>query len=176
MNTGHVTLALDEILCRLTPEQAETLRAGVPTWFRDQADAAADEIATNLLTAQQAGIVGEAPQMPTHQHPAWVRLSVIDTLVKWWAGQNDSCLHAPHPMRPQPVCSVAWKPGLIVCGDCTHLLDIPRNSAADRTCDGCGKVTAGLEAGDPIYPFTVVCGVLSHGVGVCGDCRYLEAP
>lgn len=172
--TGRAVLALDEILCKLTPEQAAAFRAMTPTWLLDQTDATVDEIHRNLKAAKDAGIVENTAQLANGEHPGWVRLGIIDTLVAWWSGRHSSCTHAPHPLRPQPVVAVAWKPGLVVCGHCTHLLSIPTNSTADRTCDGCGRVTAGPDADDPMYPTMVAAGVLTYGLGLCRDCRYWE--
>lgn len=173
---GDVVLALDELLCHLTPADVDHIRAMTPAWLLDQGDAAVNEMARNLQAGEQAGLFAAVANLPTDQHPAWVRLGALDAMVRWWGGKHSTCMHGPHPMRPQPIVSAAWKPGLIVCAACQHLLRVPEGSVADRTCDGCGKVVAGVDSGDPMYPFTVVCGVLSHRVGVCQACRYWEMP
>lgn len=171
-NHGRAVLALDDVLCDLTPETLAAVGDRFPTWYRDQARAASRQIITGLQNAAERGAVDHAADMPADQHPGWVRLSVLDSLVRWFAGTADTCLHGPHPSRPQPVASAAWKPGLIVCGHCTHLLGAPADSPIDRTCDACGHIVTGDDAGEPIYPFTVVCGVLMHAAGVCAGCRY----
>ncbi|KAB2341879.1 hypothetical protein [Actinomadura rudentiformis] len=171
---GRAVLALDDVLCDLTPQTLAAVGDRFPAWYRDQAKAAVTQIATGLKNAAEHGTVDHTADMPAADHPGWVRLSVLDSLVRWFAGTADTCLHNPHPSRPQPVASVAWKPDLVVCGTCTHLLGVPADSTADRTCDACGHIVAGLEAGEPIYPFTVVCGVLMHGAGVCASCRYWQ--
>ncbi|WP_433465802.1 hypothetical protein [Spirillospora sp. CA-128828] len=170
---GRAVLALDDILCDLTPETLTAVGDRFPAWYRDQAQAAATQIRTGLQNAAARGRVDHAEDMPAREHPGWIRLSVLDTLVRWFAGTADTCLHNPHPSRPQPVASAAWKPGLIVCGHCTRLLGIGTDSEADRTCDACGHIVAGDDT-DPIYPFTVACGVLIHAAGVCANCRYWQ--
>ena len=78
-------------------------------------------------------------------------------------------MHAPTHRRPEPVFSAAWRPGLVVCTQCLHLLGV--TGVADRTCDRCGHVCDGIEAGDPIYSGTVFVGELGYQFGTCGDCR-----
>lgn len=172
--TGPAVLALDELLCHLTPELLAEIRATAPAWLLDQAAAAVVETHRRRWAEEQSGLAEGMFALPADQHPAWVRLGALDALMKWATGRNDTCMHAPHPMRPEPIVSAAWKPGLVVCDGCRHLLAVLQNSAADRTCDGCGKVVAGPDSGDPMYPFTVTCGHLSYLVGVCRDCRYWE--
>ncbi|MDL4815478.1 hypothetical protein [Actinomadura opuntiae] len=173
MNTGRIALQLDELLCDLTPDQAAALRAALPTGFRDQLDAAATHTRQSLAAATAAGVLTRHAPIPTADHPAWIRLGITDTLVRWHAGSADTCMHAPHPLRPRPVFAAAWRPGLVVCGACGHLLAIPPDSDTDRTCDGCGKVTAGPAHDDPIYPLTIVCGALTYQAGACRDCQYV---
>lgn len=175
MSTGRAVLALDDILCKLTPEQAAAFRASTPTWLLDQTDAAAGEIRQNLKAINDAGIAETLAERSASEHPAWVRLGVMDTVVRWWLGEHTGCLHDPHPTRPQPVAAAAWKPGLVVCGQCTHLLSIARQTAADRTCDCCGRVVTGQDD-DLMHPFVVVAGLLSYAVGACQDCKYSDAP
>jgi hypothetical protein len=174
VTAGRLALALDELLCKLTSEQLAALHAAVPPWFLDQADAAARDVRENWQAHHLAGGIEQFVGLPTADYPEWVRLGVTDTLATWWLGRHTACMHDPHPMRPQPVHSAAWKPGLVVCARCAHLLAIPRNSATDRTCDGCGRVVAGVDDGDPMYPFAVNAGVLTYAVGACDDCRFWE--
>lgn len=174
MNLGQATLALDELVSNLTADQAAAIRQLLPVWFTDQADAATNQIRDGLTAAAASGDGYIAPAT-TSEHPAWVRLGALHTITAWWAGKNRSCLHDPHPMRPQPVASAAWTPGLIVCGHCAHLIRIPDGSPRDRTCDGCGHIAAGT-ANDPIHPFVVIVGVLTYSVGACNTCKYWEDP
>src|SRR4051794_40271824 len=95
----------------------------------------------------------------------WIRLSVIDTLLLWTHGNAKVCIHAPDPLRPQPVWTAAWRPGLVVCTGCTHLLKAVGD--ADKTCDCCGHVCAGTDFDDPIYPSTIWRGPLAYQFGTC---------
>ena len=108
------------------------------------------------------------------EHPDWVRLGLISAFMGWILGRSSTCLHNPDPRYPQPIAAAAWKPGLVVCGRCAHLLAIPRNSVKDRTCDGCGRVTTGPENDDGIWPNTIVHGPLVYSLGTCRDCLYWD--
>ncbi|MDN5751364.1 MAG: hypothetical protein L0H64_23170, partial [Pseudonocardia sp.] len=88
----------------------------------------------------------------------------------WAIGTADTCTHQPHPDRPQPVHAAAWRPGLIACSRCPHLLALARHDVRDRTCDGCGHQCAGPDHGDGIRPVMIAAGALSYAVGVCRDC------
>src|SRR5690349_12137455 len=79
-----------------------------------------------------------------------------------------TCRHSPDPNAPQPVFAAAWKPGLITCAGCVHLLSLRKGSAADSTCDACGHQCAGPEEGDGIYAAMVQVGPLVFQYGVCG--------
>ncbi len=79
--------------------------------------------------------------------------------------------HVPDLRRPQAVAAAAWKPRLVTCSACTGLLALPRNSTADRRCDGCGTVTTGVENGDGIFPGLVVVVLM---FGLCSDCKYWD--
>jgi hypothetical protein len=62
------------------------------------------------------------------------------------------------------VLAAAWKPGIVVCLQCEFLL-AASSEVADKTCDGCGKVTAGVASGDPIYPNRVSYGLFQFIFG-----------
>jgi hypothetical protein len=102
--------------------------------------------------------------------PGWLRLALLDALATFMDGAADTCCHAPVPSSPQPVMAAAWRPGLVVCMTCTHLLPQRRGSAADRTCDGCGRVCAGTPD-DPIHPGLLALSILIFEYGVCNDCK-----
>ena len=65
--------------------------------------------------------------------------------------------------------SCAWRPGLVVCASCLHLLDAV--GAADKTCDRCGYIVEGVDDDDPIYTSTVFLGGLGFMCATCSDCR-----
>lgn len=105
--------------------------------------------------------------------PPWVRLQLLDTWLTWATGKATTCTHNPVVERPEPVTAALWRPGLVSCVPCSrHLLRL--TGEADRTCDGCGRVVAGLELGDGIYPCGVMFGPLLLFWGACGDCRPRE--
>ena len=171
MNTsqrGQLVLAIDELLCT-DPERAAALANDVPTWVLDQYKAAAQQVYARI-PAVAASTDSTVSSSTLSQAPGWVRLNVLDTIVGWSAGHGQVCVHQPHPSRPQPVVAAAWKPGLVACGHCTHLLRIKSGSIADRTCDGCGSV----DPHDGLYPTTVTVGPLIYSLGVCQTCRWWD--
>lgn len=134
----------------------------------DQADAAADH-ATAVTTAAARQHGATHINIHANSQPEWIRLTILETLVKWIAGKADTCPHSPTPVRPQPVIAAAWRPGLVACARCPHLLRLRPGSAKDRTCDGCGTVV--FEAGE-LWAATIVYGPLSFSFGACGACRF----
>ena len=112
---------------------------------------------------------GASQPTPLADIDEWLRLGLLDSYCRWADGTARTCLHAPDPRRPQPVWSAAWKPGLIVCTACLALLRL--RGEADRRCDCCGRVCAGIEHNDGIYTMTVWLGALAYQAGACKDCR-----
>lgn len=104
------------------------------------------------------------------QTPEWLRRKLLHTLAAWDIAQASTCLHDPSPKRPEPVFAVAWKPRLVVCAHCQHLLQ-PTTREMDTCCDRCGHICAGVDAADPIYPIAVVYNQLSFRAGVCTGCK-----
>lgn len=172
---GRAALAMDDILVGPDgPEIVAALRAAAPGWLVDQVDAAEAQVRSGSLRAAAEMGMSAGVDLPADQHPGWLRLDLCDALVRWVAGQGSTCVHAPAAVRPEPVAAAAWRPGLVVCERCTHLLALPRHSVADRRCDGCGRITTGPENGDGIWPTVVVVGVLTYLFGVCVDCKYWD--
>jgi hypothetical protein len=155
-------------LAELTPAQRNELRASMPAGIMAQADQA------NAAQAQSIGWtihdeddrVGYVPPTAVDE---WLRLGLLDTVVGWVDGRGRTCMHSPHHTRPQPVFAAAWRPNLVVCAHCLHLLDV--TGPADRICDCCGHLCDGIDADDPIYTGTVWLGELAYEFGTCGDCR-----
>lgn len=171
-NAAETAMRLDDLLCR--PELAplvEKMRARTPKWFSDQYDAAVADNTRGMesLAASYGTTSGRVfpPQLPD-----WLRLGMLQAVAEWITGGARTCMHSPDAWRPQPVCAAAWKPGLIVCAPCTYLLSATPGSVKDRTCDGCGHLCAGPDAGDPIYPSSVGYGPLAYMVGTCTSCRF----
>ncbi|WFE46281.1 hypothetical protein [Verrucosispora sp. WMMD1129] len=153
-------------------ELVDHLRATANPAHVAQVDAAtADAIA--LMTGLGRDVLGVDHATPTtvDQTPGWLRLGLLDTFTAWAEGQAVTCLHQPTVGRPLPVLAAAWRPRMVVCGLCVHLVALPRGSAADRTCDACGHRCAGVEHGDGIYPGMVQFGPVIYQYGVCSDCR-----
>lgn len=171
---GRSVLALDEVL--RSPRLAEQLRALVPTAALDQLDAAARQVLDGTAAAAAEGLTAGIVALPASEHPDWTRLGALAALVTWCAGRGSTCTHSPAPERPQPIVAAAWRPDLMVCAACTHLLRLPRTGDSDRLCDACGRVCGGVEAGDPIYPAALVVGPLQYLLGACTDCCYWLAP
>ena len=174
--TGRITAveldaALAELtakLAELTPGELDELRAAIPAGIRAQADQA------NAARAQSIGwtIHDEDDRVGFVSPPdidEWLRLGALDALASWIDGHGRTCMHAPDHRRPEPVFACAWKPGLVVCAACLYLLDV--TGPADRICDCCGHLCAGIDGGDPIYAGTAWLGELAYEFGTCGDCR-----
>jgi hypothetical protein len=158
----------DELLSKLTYESLAPLRDAVPTALHDQIEAAQTQaLSTVEAVAEQTGQT--MGYLPTRDVDEWLRLGLLDTFVAWVQGDATTCRHAPALTSPQPVWSCAWHPRLVVCGWCLPLLSAA-DEIADATCERCGYVTTGVDAGDPIYTLTVVAGVLTYQAGTCTDC------
>lgn len=168
------TLALDALLTDPHfPQIAAKLEHLIPTSFLDQVAAAGAH--TSVIRDKVSALLDADPAdsgwLPAAQVPDWIRLAAYDTLARWFAGTIDTCRHNPVPDHPQPVSAAAWKPGLIVCLACTHLLKCRPGSLEERTCDGCGHECTGPENDDGIWPALTQAGVLLYEYGVCGDCK-----
>lgn len=149
----------------------EHARAVMPVGLRDQHDAAATD--AYRILADVAVRLSDDPARPTtaNELPGWLRLSLLDTLAAFAAGQATTCRHNPAADRPSPVVAAAWKPRMVVCPWCVHLLSLRHDAAADAVCDACGHQCAGPERGDGIYPGVVQLGPLIFQYGTCADCR-----
>lgn len=164
------TVALADALASLTPEQCRDLaRVLGPSPYLDQYLAASADAADALAQTAATWPTSRAVPWRPGDLPAPIWLQLVATVVAWGAEGATVCLHNPHPRRPQPVWAAAWKPGLIVCGSCRHLLRLPRNGPADRTCDLCGHVCPD-EDGQRIAGVLVTYGPLTYSWGACPDC------
>lgn len=169
----NLALAYDELLhhpdlADIVKDAQTRIHAAGYGWLLDQADAATRHT-NDILTTAAAAHGNNILNLSLDQHPDWVRLGILDTLARWVTGQAATCVHAPHVMRPQPALAAAWKPGLIVCLACAHLLRLRRGSPKDRTCDGCGTVVPSTGA---IWSTAASHGGFVYQVGVCEPCRY----
>jgi hypothetical protein len=159
---------LGAALARLSPQQRDELRASMPADIMacaDQALAAQAQsvAATKLTEGDRLGWI------PRDDIDAWVRLGTLDALLGWLDGRGRTCMHSPSHHRPQPVFAAAWRPGLVVCAQCLHLLDV--TGPASMVCDCCGRACEGTDADDPVFCGAVWLGELCYQWGACTDCR-----
>lgn len=139
-----------------------------PLAFRDQCGAAARD-AGRLARLLTANLAGES-HSPVEALPDWLLLPILDGLTAWTAGEARTCVHSPHPRRPEPIVMAAWRPKLVSCASCApFVFKARRGSELDRTCDRCGRVVAG-EPGDLIVPARVAHGRAVYLLGLCTDC------
>jgi hypothetical protein len=157
---------LGDMLAALTLQQGDELRASMPPGIMALADQANAAQAQSIAWAEHGDCVAYVPRTGVDE---WIRLGLLDALINWIDGRGRTCMHAPDYRRPEPVFACAWKPGLVVCAQCTHLLGV--TGIADATCDRCGRLCEGIEADDPIYTGTIWLGELAYEFGTCGDCR-----
>lgn len=171
---GRAALAVDELLTDplLAPLRRELhaeARSTMPGHLTDQLDTAHTEALDQLDREYTGGGWASKQWVEPGVVPGWVRLGALDTLTAWVLGAGPTCSHAPSPGQPEPLYAAAWRPRLVVCGRCPHLLGCSR--VEDRTCDGCGTVVGGVDVGDPMWPFQVQVGVLNYRAGMCSGCR-----
>ncbi|GGR78514.1 hypothetical protein GCM10010169_23360 [Micromonospora fulviviridis] len=165
-------LALERLMLHPSYDRfVQRARQIAPVALLDQADAAATD--AHRIIADVAVRLSDNPARPTTAGdlPGWLRLSLLDTLTAFADGWATTCRHNPAADRPSPVVGAAWKPHMVVCPTCVHLLSLRHDAAADAVCDGCGHQCAGPEHGDGIYPGMVQLGPLLYQYGTCGGCR-----
>lgn len=136
--------------------------------FGDQVEAAGNAARRNCES-----LIGTGQKtQPTRSDdvPSWARLGALDALTGWTRGTCRTCVCAPSPHKPQPVVASAWRPGLVTCAQCVFLMDTGLSDIEDATCDGCGHVCSGPEAGDGIYRSAINIGPLTYLVGLCERC------
>jgi hypothetical protein len=143
--------------------------------FEDQIDAAASDLASQtnreMAILQQTGYYGPGfwNEASSDELPAWIHEGWREAFEPWTRGEARTCEHTPNVFAPQPVYACAWRPGPVVCADCQYLF-AAASVAEDRTCDGCGRVTAGPEKGDPICAGGITKDFMSYRVGLCRTC------
>ncbi|SFO34899.1 hypothetical protein SAMN05216207_104635 [Pseudonocardia ammonioxydans] len=173
--TGPAALAFDRLLTEAPPDVLAAIAVLgadlLPPGLADQVEAATAEQAESMTLAAGA-LDGERVAVDPRSVPAWARLGLADAFARWALCTGETCLHAPTPVRPGPVVAAAWRPGLVVCRQCTHLLALRPRSDADMRCDGCGRVTGGVEVGDGLRQVALQAGPLLYMAGACGECMW----
>jgi hypothetical protein len=160
--TDLTGIELDRLLC--VPEQV----TDSPSPEKDQRDAAASH--AHSIQTYVAQLYGMSHVRGYYRdYPDWIRLGVSQTVAEWVTGKGRTCLHAPTIRKPQPVFTAAWKPGLVVCQPCCHLLQFRHGSVKDRTCDRCGHVVSGKPP-DLISAHSIRLGSVTWMYGLCAGC------
>lgn len=73
--------------------------------------------------------------------PVWLAVKLTAQRQAWVSGVARTCTHDPKPGRSLAhMCS--WKPELVVCPQCTHLLSITENDPSSNRCDCCDRDVA----------------------------------
>lgn len=159
---ARATLALDELfITGLSTHERAAVEANLPPGTLDQMNAAAAE---TLRTLTLEGALTGTALIPANGSdvPEWIRLPLIGTLLEWTTGHGKVCPHNPRISSPEPVLAAAWKPGLVVCTRCVHLLN-PRKSER-FLCDCCGRHDDHLACQRVAY------NSLTYSFGACRDC------
>lgn len=172
MNTTQGALILEKILTDPRARAAlQVLNRAAPLHQRDQL-AAAERDTTKLMSAIGTHLGNHTETWhDLGATPGWLRLEVLARVSGYMAHTIDTCVHNPHAEQLAPVFAAACRPNLITCMLCTHLLQMRSGSDADRTCDACGHICAGLDQGEGIYPGVSRYGLLVFMYGTCADCR-----
>lgn len=176
--SAATTLALDELLAALSTAPAAVRAAAaelVPLHLRDQYAAASAEVDRAFA---DAAATQAATEVLGYIHwsdiPDWLRLGLADAIRGYTDATARTCLHTPDPRHPAPVVAAAWRPGLVCCPPCAAMR-LHLRGEADRRCDRCGRVVAGVEHDDGIHPVRIAYGPLIYLAGACGDCWGGEA-
>lgn len=139
----------------LTIEERKHILDRLPKDLCDQLDAA-----QNQMIAEAESMTGT--QFRHAEIPDWVRLSITDAMLQWVQGESDTCQHCPSPLRPEPLYVAAWRPGLIVCGQCLPMLH--DEDFSSRICDSCGM-------GRCVRALVVQSGIFQFFAALCADCK-----
>lgn len=169
MNHHQAALLLDNLLCSDFATLQHLAEQAAASPLADQISAAARHVRQSICDgARDHGFA--YLERPACDVPEWVRLGLLDAFAAWVGGHADTCQHQPTYRRPQPVVAAAWRPGVIACGQCTHLFLLPRHRDNDRRCDGCGRITTGPENSDGIRPNVAALAGFAYMFGTCAEC------
>jgi len=158
----RAAVAVSDLLAALSPADVAELARLIPTGPATPAGHATAAALDLINTAGQTIPAGRVSYQRPADVPEWLRLAAVETLLLHHAGQVATCLHNPSPDGPKPIQAAAWRPGVVACLACSHLLRVA-GPAAYR-CDACGAHA------DPIQDLTLALGPLLYAVGLCGRC------
>lgn len=173
MTTAHAqaVLDLDALLC--SPDRAdewEAARAALPVGMRDQLDAASRATLASALHRLLTIPGATGGDCVFTDLPGWLRLGVISVLMHYASGTGTTCLHDPGIDRPVPIFACAWRPDAYTCLACAATLLPAPGSAADHTCDSCGRICTPGSFNAGITVSTHALGPLTYAYGQCPDC------
>lgn len=164
--TEKLAVALDDVLT--DPESVRAIYAYmnhpavkplIDTPGRRQQLATTEATIAAMGDAQGAASADEVPM--------WVRLGTLSAVSAWVADQARTCLHDPRADGPVPGLAAAWKPGLVVCPQCLHML-ATGGGVEEYRCDGCGRISLPEDGGVRVASLST--GALTYRFGACPDC------
>jgi hypothetical protein len=167
----HLASALEELIVdleQMTAAERAELRAVVKAYapgFVARSDTAAFEARRAAL--EWAGAV-EFKAFTSSEAPDWLRLGMVTAYAEWLKEQASTCRHAPDADRGDTAVAASSRPGLVVCGDCCHLL-----GRSILSCDGCGCDCAGEGATFNVLSLTR--GALTFTARACQRCSAVDS-
>lgn len=167
---GQLTLELDALMCDpALAGLAEAIARSAPVGWRDQHAAARSQAVRGNQRLRDAGVYRDGGRFAPGEVPDWIRLGLLRELVGWCHARGSTCMHSPRAQAPQPVLAAAWRPGLVICMHCPHLLRA-NSREQDRTCDGCGWIAP--EGSRAIHPGQTQAGPFCYVYGMCQGCYF----
>ncbi|WP_018601021.1 hypothetical protein [Mycobacterium sp. 155] len=118
------------------------------------------------IEATTAALPGANGAVTSTDVPMWVRLGMLSVTTAWVAGEARTCMHDPRPDGSVPGWAVAWKPDLVACPQCLHLLEA--GGIEEYRCDCCGRISLPEDGG--VRVASVGNGSLLYRAGACPDC------
>lgn len=169
--SGPLALEMDEVFCdpQMYRQLLDYLASPEVVAQVDQEALAQRDATLEALTEAFVDRHGGQIRLVEHSKISdWIRLGAVSALAQWVAGESKSCMHIPSPRNtPFPVIAAAWKPGLVVCPQCQHLI-AGLSAEEEMRCDCCGRITTMEEGG--IYPLSISTGAIMYRAGSCASC------
>ena len=131
--------------------------------------ATADQLRAASRTPEPAepvgGLVGEPVTTPDHPTP-WLAEQIRTLLAALVTGKGQICPHIG--TSPRVVHAAVWRPGVLACPTCRHLLD--PGPLEENTCDRCRTLTPNLN------PAMAAIGPVILAFGLCDTCADVIDP